>query len=555
MSQVRIFNFGDTVTAKKIKDAQRALHRPGRYLGYDITVDDTDKLILSAGGFLLLPDGILVNETNDYELILAAVPSTATTYSITARHTDTDELGGTTVYYAIEYGEIGPLLIDGIVIGYLDHPGGTIPLDQSMIRMVDLVSETGLPPSGSASGDLSGSYPSPTVVGLQGVPVSSASPQLGDIQRFDGTQYVPTGAADIVGVGIPAAVWTTQSVTAPSNYVNGFREFGVAAKLQRIIVSQEIAGNSGNLVLNLYKISATGVETQITPSNSVVVPYTAGNRARLVFTNFLVGTSTLGATDRLGIKFTATQGGSLEDVTVTAIVSDLSLPAAPVSGDYGITQALSAFVEDEVFLLAGSVYLLPGTLKGSNCKFMLGSTDPTGQATLELRKFGTIATLASITTLGTPKEVSLDSDVMVSDAGFYDIFIKKDNPQGSVSLKGIKISYTSTNRTDIKQALLYSVLGDTPEQAGSVYLTAGTLQAESKFILGTNTQFGTATLEFRSAKNGSLVATITSIGLPKIVRPEAPVVIPEPGFYDLYLKSNSDSVTSIIQGFDLSVIA
>lgn len=59
----------------------------------------------------------------------------------------------------------------------------------------------GGPPSGAAGGDLGGTYPNPNVTKIQGVAVVSATPNSGDVFRYNGTSWV----AGVDGPGTGAA--------------------------------------------------------------------------------------------------------------------------------------------------------------------------------------------------------------------------------------------------------------------------------------------------------------------------------------------------------------
>jgi hypothetical protein len=58
---------------------------------------------------------------------------------------------------------------------------------------------TALPPNGTASGDLSGTYPAPLVTKIQGIAVGTTAPVNGQVLKFNGTEWVPD--ADISGPG------------------------------------------------------------------------------------------------------------------------------------------------------------------------------------------------------------------------------------------------------------------------------------------------------------------------------------------------------------------
>ncbi|HEX7846135.1 MAG TPA: hypothetical protein VF476_10080, partial [Chitinophagaceae bacterium] len=83
-----------------------------------------------------------------------------------------------------------------------DNAVGTSKVQDASITAAKLaagVIPTTLPPSGTAGGDLSGSYPNPAVNKLQGVTVSNTAPTNGQVLKFNGTQWVP--GTDLTGSG------------------------------------------------------------------------------------------------------------------------------------------------------------------------------------------------------------------------------------------------------------------------------------------------------------------------------------------------------------------
>jgi len=241
--------------------------------------------------------------------------------------------------YAATSGSGGSNLTPGTGI---DINGGVITNTGDTDASDDITNTTG------AGGDLSGNYPNPAIDRLQGNPLSAATPTIGDVIVYDGTNWVnqaPAGGSYVSGAGIDIT-GSTISNTGDTDATNDITTTTAA--------TGDVAGNFPALTVDGLQGVPVGT---IAPTNGQVLTYNGSSWVPTAPAGYVAGTG-VGISGNT-ITNTGDTDPSNDITTTTGATGDLSgtYPAPTVGGIQGRPVSTTTPTSGQTLVYNGSSWV------------------------------------------------------------------------------------------------------------------------------------------------------------------------------------------------------
>ncbi len=136
MPQRRFSNFGETATAASENLRHNKVLPKGVYEGFDLSVELlTTNLSIGIGAGVQHNGVIWIEDTVGVTVVFTA-PASAENFTVVATHDNRSIFGGVSIDYELQGGILSSdSITNGVVLGWIRHPGGAVPLDPSHIQV------------------------------------------------------------------------------------------------------------------------------------------------------------------------------------------------------------------------------------------------------------------------------------------------------------------------------------------------------------------------------------------------------------------------------------